>query len=94
MANMAAAYARAVSAERRSPRAFAELAEYVRWEYGPGTGLGYFLAEMASAAPSSRRRRRTGTGMFRAFVRALRAAFPANGRSHRTTEADSTAVGE
>ncbi len=41
-------YGKAVVRERRSPQHYAELSRYLRMEYGPGTGPGYLLQEMAN----------------------------------------------
>ena len=81
---MMEAYGRAVVEERVKPRHLAELAEYVRLEYGPGTGLGYFLAEMANGAPPPRWDvARLLAGVFRTLAKAVRAMVPANGNRTR-----------
>lgn len=61
-----------------------ELAEYIQWEYGPGTSVESYLAQVASGSRKTRsnRRRRIANGL-RAFAKALTSAL---GRTSRTPE--------
>lgn len=88
-------YARAVAADRRRA-AMGELATYVRWEYGPGTGLGYFLAELGAAAPQRRTRRSDGerSGGWRGMASAVASAFASFVRRRRARSHDAVRVGQ
>jgi hypothetical protein len=73
-------YGKAVIDERTNPRHLAEIAAYLRREYGPGTGPSYIFADMADGGRGPRR----GPGgilrdILHALSRALRALMPSNG---------------
>ncbi len=79
---MQAEYGRAVVRERTNPKQLAELARYLRMEYGPGTGPGYFFAELADGA---RTRKAEGTnGVLSALRRVVR-ALTGNGGTPETS---------
>lgn len=65
-------YGKAVVEERTNPRHLAEIARYLQWEHGPGTGPAYLLAELADGRRRSRRR--PGAALGRA-VRAVAVAM-------------------
>ncbi len=79
---MMAMYGRAVIEERMKPRRFAEIAAYVRQEYGPGVGP-EFLFEQASGAPAKQRRRREAgsVGVFHTLAKAVKALVPGIGNA-------------
>ena len=64
----------------RTDRQHAELARYVRWEYGPQADVVAFLAETGARSTKARRNgaRRFAQGV-RAIVRALRSLATARG---------------
>lgn len=69
---MQAEYGKAVVRERTNSRQLAELTRYLRTEYGPGTGPGYFFAELADGARTRKARRTNGVlNVLRRVVRAL-----------------------
>ena len=71
-------YGRAVVEERIKPRHLAELAEYVRHEYGPATGPGFVLAELANGtAPKARK------GLWASVAKAAKALVPGNGNGRK-----------
>ena len=75
---MYGAYGRAVVEERMKPRHLAELAEYVRHEYGPATGPGFVLAELANGtAPKARK------GLWASLAKAANALVPRNGNGRK-----------
>ncbi len=77
-------YGKAVVEERTRPQHLAELARYVRLEYGPGTGPGYFLAEMADGARRSRKRGRgTLKGVLHTLSKGVRVLLRNNGKRLR-----------
>lgn len=63
-------YGKAVVEERIHPRKHAELSRYLRWEYGPGTGPGALLTQLAN----DRARKDNGVGarVLKTLARALR----------------------
>ncbi len=72
---MMEAYGRAVIEERLNPRQFAEIASFVRLEYGRKIGPGFLLADAWNAAAAGKpRKRRQGsmTSVLRTLVRAVR----------------------
>ncbi len=84
-------YGQAVVEERTKPQHLAELARYLRMEYGPGTEPGYILAEMADRARRSRRRRkRTLRRVVTALSKAMRALVTNNGTKEKTRSTDPT----
>jgi len=74
---MYGAYGRAVVEERVKPRHLVELAEYLRREYGPATGPGYVLAELANGSAPKPHKGRA------ALVKAVRALVPRNGNRRK-----------
>jgi len=71
-------YGRAVVEERIKPRHLAELAEYVRHEYGPATGPGFVLAELADGtAPKARK------SPWASVAKAAKALVPDNGNGQQ-----------
>ncbi|MFQ5837883.1 MAG: hypothetical protein ACE5HJ_03780 [Thermoplasmata archaeon] len=84
-------YGKAVIRERTRPRHLAELANYLRMEYGPATGPGYFMAEMANGSRRPRRRRR---GVLKRALRALsgavRTSVPGNNKRPRSKSPEPT----
>lgn len=70
-------YGKAVVQERTKPQHLAELARYLRMEYGPGTGPGYFFAEMADGART--RKAEKTNGVVNALRRVVRALSGNNG---------------
>lgn len=78
-------YGQAVVEERLKPRRLAELAGYVRMEYGPNTGPGFLLAAMANGAGGKPGRRRTpaSTGVLATLVKALRGLVAGNGAGRK-----------
>jgi hypothetical protein len=79
-------YGRAVMEERLKPRQHAELAAYVRREYGSSIGPGFLLAEIANGTSGKGRRRRdSAAGILHAFARAVKALVPANTRLGKTS---------
>ncbi len=82
-------YGKAVVEERTRPQHLAELSKYLHMEYGPGTGLGYLLAEMANGA-RTRKGRRAPNGVLRALSRAVGNLFRNNGRKTKTGSPEPT----
>ena len=76
---MMAAYGRAVIEDRLKPRQFAEIAAYVRREYGPGIGPG-FLLEAAANGAAEKPRGLIAKDLLRAFARTVKSLVPGNGR--------------
>ena len=74
---MYGAYGRAVVEERVKPRHLVELAEYLRREYGPATGPGYVLAELANGSAPKPHKGRA------ALVKAVRALVPGKGTGRK-----------
>ena len=85
---MMEAYGRAVVEERVTPRHLRELAAYLRWEYGPGTGPGFILAEMANGAAPPPAKGKWAQGVFHALARAVRAVVPTNRNRRKATVLD------
>ena len=81
---MAEAYGRALIEERMKPRRHAEIAAYVRHEYGRGTGPEFLLAQVANAGVSGPPRRRftESVAVFNALARTLRALVVGNRNRH------------
>lgn len=77
-------YGRAVVEERSNPRHYAELSRYLRMEYGPGTGPGYFMRELANGASPSRKG--LAARAFSALAKAVRTLAPNNGRRTENPE--------
>ena len=78
---MATAYGTAVMEERLRPRRHAELAAYVRSEYGPRIGAGFLLAEAnGGVTRPPRRRRASGPGILAGLAKAMKALVAGNGR--------------
>ncbi len=69
-------YGKAVVKERNSPQHYAELSRYLRMEYGPGTGPGYFLREMADGTET---RKGLAARAYNALAKAV-SALAGNGR--------------
>ena len=82
---MMAMYGSAVIEERMKPRRFAEIAAYVRQEYGPGVGPEFLFAQAASGAAAKQRRRREpgSVGMFRTLAKAVKALVPGIGNARK-----------
>jgi hypothetical protein len=87
MMGMADAYGRAVIEERLKPRQFAEIAAYVRREYGPGIGPGFLLAEVANGTAGKPRKRPGATAdrVIHAIAKAVRALVPGNGHEGKAS---------
>lgn len=73
------AYGKAVVEERMRPRHLAELAQYLRLEYGPGTEPGWVVAEANGGRRAGIPAKANG-GVLRALKAAVRALVPNNGR--------------
>lgn len=71
-------YGTAVVQERVNPRNLARLAEYARLEHGPGTELGYLLAELGNGRPSRRGNGSRFSDALRGVANAVR-SLAANG---------------
>ena len=81
---MMAMYGRAVIEERMKPRRFAEIAAYVRQEYGPGVGPEFLFAQASGAPAKQRRPREAGfVGMFRTLAKAVKALVPGTGNARK-----------
>ncbi len=81
---MMAMYGRALIEERMKPRRFAEIAAYVRQEYGPGVGPEFLFAQASGAPAKQRRRREAGSvGMFRTLAKAVKAIVPGIGNARK-----------
>lgn len=76
------AYGKAVIDERTKPRRQAELATYLRQEYGSGTEPGWLLAEANGARRSGVPPKANG-GILRALGEAVRALLPRNGNGRK-----------
>lgn len=72
-------YGMAVVQERTTPKVRWEVAEFVRWEYEPGTGLGYLLAAIADSAQPGRKNGSKVRRALRGFARRVQAL--ANGHT-------------
>ena len=85
---MAEAYGRAVMEERLRPRRHAELAAYVRHEYGSGTGPGFLLAEIANGGAWGPPKRRgiAGRRFLAGIAKALKAFVVGNSRKAEMPE--------
>lgn len=82
-------YGNAVFRERALPARYAELAYQLGREFGPGTGIGYFLAEVAAAAgPRRRSASRRIRRALRALADAVRAAMNGGRRSPEAVSAE------
>ncbi len=75
-------YGKAVVKERTNPQQYAELSRYLRMEYGPGTGPGYFLRELANGESPSRKG--LAARAFNALARAAK-FLASNGKSEATS---------
>jgi len=75
-------YGRAIVEDRLRPRKFAEIATYVRNEYGPGIGPAFLFAGMANGGVAGKPRKQwtTSRGVIRTLAKAMRALVPGNGR--------------
>ena len=87
---MMEAYGKAVVDERLKPRHLAELAAYLRHEYGPGTELGFVFAEIANGAAPRRKPTRTKPGALRALASALKGLVPGNGTRRKAKATNPT----
>lgn len=77
-------YGRAVVEERLKPQHLAEVARYLRMEYGPGTEPGHLLASLADGSrPRSRGAPRLLRRMAGALAGALRALMPNASRAEQ-----------
>ena len=85
-------YGKAVVEERLKPRHLAELAAYVRMEYGPGVGPAFLLADTANGAGRKpwRRRSPASTGVLGSLVKAMRGLVAGNGDGRKSKVLDST----
>lgn len=79
------AYGRAVVEERTKPRHLAELAAYLRHEYGPATGPGFVFAQMADGAARTPRKgpEAAPNGVLRTLATAVKALVPGNGNERK-----------
>ena len=83
---MMEAYGRAVMEDRLKPRQFAEIAAYVRREYGAGIGPDFLLAAVANGTAGKPRRRGLDVeDVFRAIARAVKALVPGNGQERKVS---------
>lgn len=73
---------RAIAEERGRRRLSPELERYLRWEYGPGTGAAYFLAELEHAANRRHEARPHRPSIIARIERAI-ASLVARARSRR-----------
>lgn len=89
---MMEAYGRAVVEERIQPRHLAELAAYLRHEYGPATGPGFVFAEMADGATRKPRKGReaASNGVFHTLAKAMKALVPGNGNGRKAKASNPT----
>ncbi len=85
-------YGRALVEERQIPRRHAELAAYVRQEYGSGIGPGFLLAEAANGVARKPRKRRDArsTGVFRTLAKAMKAFVAGNGERREANDLNPT----
>ncbi len=85
-------YGQAVVEERLKPRRLAELAGYVRMEYGPATGPGFLLAAMANGADGKpgRRRSPTSIGVLGTLIKAMKGLVAGNGAGRKANALDPT----
>jgi len=78
------AYGRAVVEERTKPRHLAELAAYLRHEYGPATGPGFVFAQMADGARRAPRKGpEAANGVLRTLAKAVKALVPGKGNGRK-----------
>ncbi len=79
-------YGRAIVEERLRPQRFAEIAAYVRSEYGPGIGPEFLFADMAAGAAGKPRKQRepASAGVFRTLARAMKAIVSGTGNGRKT----------
>ena len=88
---MIAMYGRAVIEERMKPRQFAEIAAYVRQEYGPGVGPEFLFAQASGAPAKQRRRREAGSvGVFHTLAKAVKALVPGIGNVRKARAGTAT----
>ncbi|HEX9341036.1 MAG TPA: hypothetical protein VF992_07710 [Thermoplasmata archaeon] len=89
---MMAMYGRAVIEERMKPHRFAEIAAYVRQEYGPGIGPEFLFAQAAAGAAGKWRRRRGAgsVGVFRTLAKAVKALVPGIGNGRKASARTAT----
>jgi hypothetical protein len=85
-------YGRAVIEERLQPRQFAEIAAYVRREYGPGVGPGFLLAGIANGAAGGPRKRRirVSRGVIRTLAKAMKALVNGGGNVRKAKAPNSS----
>ena len=88
---MMQAYGSVLVAQRMTPQRHAEIAAYVRNEYGPGTGPEFLFAQIANGGGRGRRRRaEDSSGVFRTLAKAMKAFVGGNGRDGKAPAADPT----
>ena len=83
-------YGKAVIDERLKPRHLAEIAGYVRREYGLGTGPGFLLAAMDDRDAQKPRRDRPVDALLRALAKAMKAIVPGNGNGRKAKTVEPT----
>lgn len=82
---------RAIVEERLGPRQFAELAAYVRQEYGPGNGPGFLIAAAIDGARKRPKRREAVLpGVIRALAKGVKALVPGIGKSRKANDPNPT----
>ncbi len=75
-------YGKAVVKERTNPQQYAELSRYLRMEYGPSTGPGFLLRELADSAGPPHKG--LATRAYNALVKAAK-FLRSNGKSRVTS---------
>ncbi len=74
-------YGKAVVKHRTNPQHYAELARYLRMEYGPGTGPGYFLKEVVNGTKT---RKGLAARAYNALASALKDLANAGRKSNKS----------
>jgi hypothetical protein len=89
---MMEAYGRAMIEDRLRPRQFAELAAYVRSEYGPRVGPAFLIAEAANGSAGGRRKRREAAagGLIRTLAKAVKALVIVGGNGRKAKASNPT----
>ena len=88
---MMAMYGSALIEERLKPRRFAEIAAYVRQEYGPGVGPEFLFAQASGAPAKQRRRRKAGSvGVFHTLAKAVKVLVPGIGNVRKARAGTAT----
>ena len=86
---MMQAYGSVLVAQRMTSQRHAEIAAYVRNEYGRGTGPEFLFAQIANGAGRRPRRRPEDPfAVFRTWAKAMKAFVGGNGGDRKATNAD------